>query len=148
MGRAPAKRMLRGVASFRVQPAADGLAGDAQRQLGGGPPLRRGPLPGVADGFDARMFEPEFAGRDARMVGGTGNPAGNQVAAPLQSLTQRGGEKRMRLFCRFGANPPQSAVSGQAELAGGIAEGQLKFLLSARENQITERNLGGAAHGF
>jgi hypothetical protein len=81
------------------------------------------------------------------MGGGAGDPAGDQVAAPLQCRTQRRGEKRLRLFFGRGTNLPQRAAGDQAELAGRIAERQLQLIVSGGETRITAGKLGGAAHG-
>ena len=115
MGRGPRKRMLSGVASLRAPTGGDGLFAQVESEVGGGEPLRRGPLPRVGGDGDSGMAEDELR---AGVVDG----GGDEIAALLHGLAEGGPEKIEHVRARGGGDPADGQLAFKAERTGGIAE--------------------------
>ena len=115
MGRGPRKRTLSGVASLRPPAGGDGLFAEVEGEVGGGEPLRGGPLPRVGGDGDSGMAEDELRA-------GVVDCGGDEVSALLHGLAEGRLEKVEHFGARGGGDAANGQLAFKAERACGIAE--------------------------
>ena len=93
----------------------DGLFAEVEGEVGGGEPLRRGPLPRVGGDGDSGMAEDELRA-------GVVDCGGDEVAALLHGLAEGRLEKVEHFGARGGGDAADGQLAFKAERAGGIAE--------------------------
>ena len=93
----------------------DGLVAEVEGEVGGGEPLRRGPLPRVGGDGDSGMAEDELRA-------GVVDCGGDEVSALLHGLAEGRLEKVEHFGARGGGDEAHGQFAFKAERACGIAE--------------------------
>ena len=121
---------------FQGPACGDGVAGHAQSEFGGGAPLGGGPLPWVADGIDAWMFQPKLARSDAGMIIRLAMRL--EIKSPLCSSAFRSGDARnARVSFRPRGEFAARRNLCQPEFACWIAKGQFQAAVYGRSFQMS-----------
>jgi hypothetical protein len=94
----------------------DGLVAEIEGEVGGGEPLRGGPLPRVGRDGNPGMAKDELRA-------GIVHFSGDEVSALLHGLAEGRVDKIEHVRTRGGGDPADGEIVFKAERAGGIAEG-------------------------